>query len=945
VLAALGEHLTNAEIADRLFISVRTVESHVSSLLRKLQLSDRRALAVAAANLEPARPAGLEWSAGPGNPDAGQRAGAWAPERPAAGGQREVAWLPAPLTSFVGRAAERAALAAALREHRMVTAVGPGGVGKTRLALSVVADVTGQYADGAWYVDLVPVTDPAMVAPAIAAALGLGERQGRSSEDIVLGWLASRQALLILDNCEHLLDGMPALVERLLAGSPRLSVLLTSRARLLVPFEWVFPVPGLSTPADGRPGDAVELFAARTAAGGSQLAPGDMDRVAAICRGLDGMALAIELTAARFPSLGLDGIEAGLADRMNLLAGGRRADDRHRSLRSALDWSYALLAPEDQAVLRRLAVFAAPFTAAAAEVVCAGWPPADGGVIAAALARLADQSLLVAVADGTGTRYRALETIRQYGARQLGAEGEAVQAAARHLGWCLDAAAALGLPARDDRTWRAAFDQLADELRAALRWAADQGQPQAYPLAMTLAELTFARGLPGESQRRYEQAAELAADAGPEAIALRWAAGAAKARHAGDDALRLHEAAAEAAIRAGDRSGAAGDLAEAAEMIGRAPGLMATAPAPGQAQALLAQGWALALADRNPVTEARLLAAEAYSRDELDPVTAELTDRAITLAGRTGDPLTESAALDELSAVQLAWGEPRAALASTLRRLEILSLVPMTARSAIEHADSLYMATECATAAGDLRTAHDLAERIRNLPFQREEGHLATARLIVVAALAGDWDEAVGLARQFREGWERAGQPRAGNLSRGAYAAATVHGLRGDDEARAAWLDIVDALATPGRPLSEIHFNEFFDALLLLHQGHPDRAMRLLTAPPEHFRTWYSALWKPWYAALWAEAAVLTGHRDAAARIRRARLITADNPIAAAIVARAEALAGDRGGLVAAAAALEAAGCRYQWARTLVAIGGTERARGEAALAAMGATVMAWPRG
>jgi predicted ATPase len=136
-----------------------------------------------------------------------------------------------------------------------VTAVGPGGVGKTRLALSVVTEVAGRYADGAWYVDLVPVTDPAMIAPAIAAALGLGERQARSAEDTVLGWLAPREALLVLDNCEHLLDGMPVLLERLLAGSPRLSVLVTSRARLLVPFEWVFPVPGLCIAAgDGGPG-------------------------------------------------------------------------------------------------------------------------------------------------------------------------------------------------------------------------------------------------------------------------------------------------------------------------------------------------------------------------------------------------------------------------------------------------------------------------------------------------------------------------------------------------------------------------------------------------------------------------------------------------------------------------------------------------------------------
>ena len=167
----------------------------------------------------------------------------------------------------------------------------------------------------------------------------------------------------------------------------------------------------------------MELFLTRAAAAGSALTEADAARVAAICRGLDGVALAIELTAARVPSLGLDGIEAGLADRMNLLAGGPRADDRHRSLRSALDWSYALLDEADRAVLRRISVFAAPFTATAAQAMLAGWPPAADGAIGAALARLADQSLLVAVADADGTRYRALETVRQYGAAQLDAGG------------------------------------------------------------------------------------------------------------------------------------------------------------------------------------------------------------------------------------------------------------------------------------------------------------------------------------------------------------------------------------------------------------------------------------------------------------------------------------------------------------------------------------------
>jgi hypothetical protein len=372
------------------------------------------------------------------------------------------------------------------------------------------------------------------------------------------------------------------------------------------------------------------------------------------------------------------------------------------------------------------------------------------------------------------------------------------------------------------------------------------------------------------------------------------------------------------------------DLAQAAEMCNRMPGLMATRRRDGQADELIARGEALAGGDLAAV--ARLLTAEAYNGDDTDPVTAELTVRAIVLARRAGDPLTESAALDELTSVQLARGEIRAALASALRRTEALDPLPVTARSGLEHSDALCMAAECATAAGDLRAARQMAERVRDLPFHREEGHLATARLIVVTTLAGDWDEALALAGQFRDGWEQAGRPRAGNLNRGAYAAATVHGLRGADTARAAWLDVVDALATPGLALSTMHFNEFFDALLLLHQGRAAAAMEVLSATPEQFRGWAAGMWRPWYAALWAEAAVVTGQPDAADRIRRARLVTPDNPIAAAIVARAAALAGDApaGPGWPRRPGLSAAGCRYQWARTLVAMGGAERARGQA---------------
>jgi len=212
----------------------------------------------------------------------------------------------------------------------------------------------------------------------------------------------------------------------------------------------------------------------------------------------------------------------------------------------------------------------------------------------------------------------------------------------------------------------------------------------------------------------------------------------------------------------------------------------------------------------------------------------------------------------------------------------------------------------------------------------------------VVTALAGDWDETAAFGERFREGWERAGRPQAGNLSRGPYAAAAVCGLRGDDAGRAEWLTVVDALVTPGVPFADIHHGEFFDALVLLHSGRPADAMTLLATPPEDFRAWYNGLWRPWYAALW-------GPRPRCSPVTRppsggsaGRRCAAGNPIALAIVDRSAALAvGSRDGMLAAAERLNAAGCRYQWARTLVLAGGPERARGEDELAAMGAVPMA----
>jgi len=293
-----------------------------------------------------------------------------------------------------------------------------------------------------------------------------------------------------------------------LAACSGVTVLATSRARLLVPHERVFSVPGMTVSGDG--GDAVELFLERAATAGGLAGTADRNRVARICRGLDGVALAIELAAARLPVLGLDGLEAGLDDRLGLLTGGRRLDDRHRSLRSALDWSYALLTEAERATLRRVSVFATAFTAQAAAALLAGWPPAGttpaGTPAAARLAGLAEHSLLAAVTGPDGTRYRALETIRQYGAERLSECGELAEAHTRHLRWCLAEADALEDALVLERAeGRAAFDQMASELRAALEWAATTPDQRAggYRLAIRLAELCFARGLPGEAQRRY----------------------------------------------------------------------------------------------------------------------------------------------------------------------------------------------------------------------------------------------------------------------------------------------------------------------------------------------------------------------------------------------------------------------------------------------------------
>jgi predicted ATPase/DNA-binding CsgD family transcriptional regulator len=907
VLALLGEHLSNAEIGARLYISVRTVESHVSSLLRKLELPDRRALAQRASELARAdrsHPAPV---------------------------------LPAPLTSFVGRVRERAELAAMIKVNRQVTALGPGGVGKTRLALAVAAEAAGEYPDGVWFVDLVPITDPGMVGAAVAGALGLGEQPGRGLDESVAGALADRRALLVLDNCEQVRDGVAPFLERLLATCPRLTVLATSRARLMVPFERVYPVPSLSLAGDES--DAVALFMDRAAAVGRPPDPALREHIAAICGRLDGMALAIELAAARLPTLGLDGLTAALSDPLRMLAGGSRADDRHRSVRAALDWSHALLEPGDRALLRRVSVFVAPFTVAAAAEV-AGY---ETGVVADGLSRLAEQSLLVVTASAGGTEYRALETIRQYGTERLDEAGELVDTRSRHLRWCLAGAADLAVGGDD---WRARFDPVADELRAALAWAADQPERRAdaYRLARHLAELTFTRRLIGESQQRYEQAAALADDPAATASMLRHAAAVAGCRMRGDDMHRFQLAAADAARRSGDTAGAAADLATAATNAYRFSGRFVRVPPREEAVALITE--ARELAGDDPAAQAAVALAEAGvltdafgalqgPPDNAVQETAARAERAVELAGRTGDPLAGSAALDALLGAQCWAGDTFAAAATARRRIALLSSAPDTPASTHELIDALGIAAEASLGAGDLPGARRWARQLADHPLLAEVGHRATSWLLVAGALAGEVGEALTAGARFLEAWQRAGSPARSYLGPAVAGVATIHGLRGDEAARREWAAVLDRLgASEGRTYGH---GAVFDAMLMLHNGQVEEALERTAPEPADVWRWVTWIWLHWYVALRAEAAVLAGSAGARDRVAEAASVVAGNPVAAAIVERAQALLDkDEPRLLATAGAFEAAGSRYQAARTLVLAGGDHATRGAAALAALG---------
>jgi len=434
--------------------------------------------------------------------------------------------LPFALTSFVGRERDLGEIGRLLVEHRQVTLCGPGGSGKTRLAMAAAREAVEVPHEGAWWVWLAPLSDPTSVPRAVAEALSLPETPGRPPTEAILEYLGPKEGLLVLDNCEHVICSCADLVEQLLRFCPGLRILATSRELLGVAGETSRTVPPLSFPASGGSQDqdelleyeATRLFVERAGAAVRSFAPqGDeVSAIARVCRRLEGIPLAIELAAARTRMLSVGQISERLDDVFRLLVGGNRTTpDRQRTLRSTMDWSHELLSEQERVVFRRLSAFAGGFALEAAEEVCAGGSVESAEVLEP-LSRLVDKSLVVVSERDGEARYRLLQTVRQYASERLAAAAEVETVGRLHVLFYLELVerAEPELNAAGQATWLECLAKELENIRVALRWLQDNGETETYlRLAGTLWRFCYLRGFYEEGYRWLEAALVGAGDA------------------------------------------------------------------------------------------------------------------------------------------------------------------------------------------------------------------------------------------------------------------------------------------------------------------------------------------------------------------------------------------------------------------------------------------------
>ncbi|MFI6830466.1 ATP-binding protein [Kribbella sp. NPDC050241] len=856
VLSALAGDRSNAQIARHLHISVRTVESHVSSLLRKYGVSDRRELARLAEleGVDPARAHGFTAPTGPG-------------------------------TSFVGREQDRAELVAALASNRLVSLLGPGGVGKTRLALRVAAEVGENYPYGGAVVDLVPVR-PGFVVAAVAEALQVREQPPQTLTDAVVGRLTQGRTLLVLDNCEHVVADVGDLVARILTEAPETAVLATSRERIGVAGER----PLRLGPLEGS--EAEQLFRDRAALVAPEFSGTEQTDIAAqVCAGVDGVPLAIELAAARAGSLGPDGLLAALDDRLRLLAGGRGPNERHHSLAQVIGWSYDLLDDDERALFRRLGVFVGGFDLAAVGGVA---PGSSRGELSDLLGRLTDKSLLHRSQHAGTSRWRMLETVRVYALEELGRSGEYDEVAVLHLAWAGAVAADLEARLEAGEEWQAEFDQVTADLRAAV----SHPEADVRRLARRLAHLTFARKRFVEAHDHYLTAAAHATDSAELYDDLRDAADATLTVADGTEAYHLM-------LRAADRAAAEGNHELQQEALAYVVMMMNRYEVQPPVPADRGAGLLAADADTVQVRIARAWVA----RFELEPAEA-----AVAAARQSTDPLAMMNALDVCGTALGGAGRLRDARRLAEERLELAATLPEhDPRAVAEIVDAYHVASTTAVAVGDLVEAVRLA-RLTDDPMH---GHpfITGPRQVRAFALGGLLDEAVRAADEMYSSWLAAGRPPHAWMSSAAALAALAHGLLGTGRepvwhARALEMARV---RTPAAGPNLQAASAFVAARLALHHNDTRAAGAVVRGA---FADFPEPWWVPYAHAAGAELAVVAGLADAERYVERAS--AAENLWSDAVVLRIGARrTGDPAAVAEVATAFERIGARFEQKVTL----------------------------
>ena len=498
--------------------------------------------------------------------------------------------IPAPVTALIGRRKECEGVTAALNSSRLVTLMGPGGVGKSRLALAVAAQLQARFGGRAWWVELAPVTRDDMATQAIADAIGARDASGLNLAESIAARVADHPALIVLDNCEHLTAGCREVADRLLTMCPRLHILATSREPLGAAGESRWPLPPLTVPPLAAPGawptaeqdgaiaapgaaamlagsEAMQFFLdrARAVLPGFEITDDNAELIGQLCRRLDGLPLALELAAAKLRVMAASQVLAGLDDVFKLLVGGRQgAPVRHQTLRAALDWSYDMLQPAEQAALRRLSVFAGSFCLAAAQAVATlgGTDPAD---VLDLLARLVDRSLLLVEHTPAQARYRMLATVRRYGAQRLTESGEFPAASEAMFAWYVDLAerTETELSGRDQAQAAERLQAEAHNLRAVLQAARDRKDiTGTLRLATALLQFWYLRGHYREG-RDWLDWALAAPEGAPAEVRAKGLQGSGMLAHLQCEypaAVRRLEGALSLYRELGDRRGAAGIL-------------------------------------------------------------------------------------------------------------------------------------------------------------------------------------------------------------------------------------------------------------------------------------------------------------------------------------------------------------------------------------------------